>query len=216
MLTSLKGIFGVLALFILVIGGLFAGVFTPSEAGAMGAFGAFVIILVRGRLTKNALVSSLRDSIRTTCFILTITIGAMIFSNFLAVGGFSMLFREWVAGLPVSRHVILICILLIYIPLGMVMDGLAMLLLTLPIVFPIVDSLGFNAVWFGVVSTLLVEMALITPPVGMNSYVVHGVTKVPLEEVFRGVMPFFVMMLACLILLYAFPQITLLLPTIMG
>jgi C4-dicarboxylate transporter DctM subunit len=215
MLASLKGILGVLVLFLLVMGGLFAGVFTPSEAGAMGAFGAFVIVLVRGRLTKSTLVASLRDSIRTTCFILTITIGAMIFSNFLSVGGFSLMFREWVAVLPVSRHVILICILVIYIPLGMVMDGLAMLLLTLPIVFPVIANFGFDPVWFGIILTLIVEMALITPPVGMNSYVVHGVTKVPLEEVFRGIMPFFMMMLICLIALYAFPQISLFLPSIM-
>ena len=146
---------------------------------------------------------------------LTITIGAMVFSNFLAIGGFGSMFREWIEALTVSPHIILICILLIYIPLGMVMDGLAMLLLTLPIVFPVVDSLGFDPVWFGIIITLIVEMALITPPVGMNSYVVHGVTKVPLEVVFRGIMPFFLMMFACLVLLYVFPQISLFLPSIM-
>jgi tripartite ATP-independent transporter DctM subunit len=208
-LASLKGILGVLILFIIVIGGLFVGVFTPSEAGAMGAFGAFVIMVLRGRLTIATLVTALKDSITTTCFVLTITIGAMVFSNFLALGGFSTLFREWVMAMPVSRHIILITILLIYIPLGLFMDGLAMLLLTIPIVFPIVKGFGFDPVWFGVILTLIVEMALITPPVGMNSYVVHGVTKVPLEEVFRGIIPFFLMMLACLALLYTFPQITL-------
>ena len=177
----------------------------------MGAFGSFVIMVLRGRLTKNTLVTALRDAITTTCFVLTITIGAMIFSNFLAIGGFSSLFREWVMAMPVSRHFIMIAILLMYIPLGMFMDGLAMQLLTLPIVYPIVFRLGFNPIWFGVVLTLIVEMALITPPVGMNSYVVHGVTKVPLEEVFRGILPFFLMMMACLALLYLFPQITLVL-----
>lgn len=208
-LASLKGILGVLALFILVIGGLFIGVFTPSEAGAMGAFGSFVIMALKRRLTVSTIVASLKDATATTCFVLTITIGAMVFSNFLALGGFSTIFREWITALPVSRHIILISILLMYIPLGMVMDGLAMLLLTLPIVFPIITKFGFDPVWFGVVSTLIVEMALITPPVGMNSYVVHGVTKVPLEEVFRGIIPFFLMMFLCLALLYVFPQITL-------
>jgi C4-dicarboxylate transporter DctM subunit len=210
-LASLKGILGVLVLFLFVIGGLFVGVFTPSEAGAMGAFGAFVIMVLRRRLTISTLVMALRDSITTTCFVLTITIGAMVFSHFLALGGFSTLFREWVTAFQVSRHIILICILLMYIPLGMFMDGLAMLLLTLPIVFPIVNNLGFDPIWFGIILTLIVEMALITPPVGMNSYVVHGVTKVPLEEVFRGIVPFFLMMLVCLALLYAFPQIALVL-----
>jgi C4-dicarboxylate transporter DctM subunit len=216
MLASLKGTIAVLILFAMVIGGLFAGVFTPSEAGSMGAFGAFVIIAVRRRLTFKTLVSAVRDSIRTTCFILTITIGAMIFSNFLAVGGFSTMFRNWVAALPVSPHIVLICILLIYIPLGMVMDGLAMLLLTIPIVYPLILTFGFDPIWFGIIMTLVVEMALITPPVGLNSYVVHGVTRVPLETVFRGVMPFFLMMVLCLALLYAFPQISLFLPGIMS
>ncbi len=210
-LIALKGVLGVLGLFIFVIGGLFIGVFTPSEAAAMGAFGAFIIMVLRRRLTRSALVTALRDTLISTCFILTITIGAMIFSNFLALGGFSALFRDWILSLHVSRHIILITILLIYIPLGMVMDGLAMLLLTLPIVFPIVTQLGFNAIWFGVIMTLIVEMALITPPVGMNSYIVHGMTKVPLEEVFRGIIPFFFMMLLCLALLYIFPQIVLIL-----
>jgi C4-dicarboxylate transporter DctM subunit len=210
-LADLKGVLGVLILFLFVIGGLFIGVFTPSEAGAMGAFGAFVIMVLRRRLTISTLVTALRDSIISTCFVLTITIGAMIFSNFLTLGGFSTIFRDWITALPVSRHIILIGILLIYIPLGMVMDGLAMLLLTLPIVFPIVARLGFDPIWFGIIMTLIVEMALITPPVGMNSYIVHGVTKVPLEEVFRGIVPFFLMMLGCLVLLYVFPQITLLL-----
>jgi len=95
-----------------------------------------------------------------------------------------------------------------------VMDGLAMLLLTLPIVFPIILNFGFDPVWFGVVITLIVEMALITPPVGMNAYVVHGITKVPMDQVFRGVVPFFLMMLLCVVLLYAFPQITLFLPAL--
>jgi tripartite ATP-independent transporter DctM subunit len=210
-LIALKGVLGVLALFLFVIGGLFIGVFTPTEAAAMGAFGAFLIMILRRRLTKATLFTALKDSLTSTCFVLTITIGAMIFSNFLALGGFSAVFRDWATALPVSRHIILITILLIYIPLGMVMDGLAMLLLTLPIVFPIVQKLGFNPIWFGVIMTLIVEVALITPPVGMNSYVVHGMTKVPLEEVFRGTVPFFFMMLACLALLYIFPQISLLL-----
>ena len=126
------------------------------------------------------------------------------------------MFREWLEAFPVSRHVILVCILFIYIPLGMVMDALSMILLTIPIVYPVVSGLGFNPIWFGVVLTLLAEMGLITPPVGLNSYVVAGVTKVPLEDVFRGILPFCISMLICLIILYSFPQITLFLPSIMS
>lgn len=214
-LDSLKGIIGVLILFLLVMGGLFAGVFAPAEAGAIGAFGAFVIALVRRRLTTSTLFNSLRETVTTTCFILTITMGAMIFSNLLALGSFSLMFNEWVATIPVSRHIIMICILFIYIPLGMVMDVLAMILLTLPIVFPIVIHFGFDPIWFGIMLTLLAEMGGLTPPVALNVYVVSGVTKVPLDEIFYGVIPFFIVMLACLIFLYAFPPFTLFLPGLM-
>jgi len=216
MLVSLKGVVGVLILFIVVMGGLFMGVFTPSEAGAMGAFGAFVIALARGKLTKSSMVAAVRDALKTSCFILTITIGAMMFSNFLAVGGFSGMFREWIEALPLSRNLIMISILFIYIPLGMVMDVLAMILLTVPIVYPVVQAMGFDPIWFGVVLTLLAEMGLLTPPVGLSTYVVSGVTKVPLEDVFRGILPFVVVMLLCLVILYAFPQISTFLPGIMG
>lgn len=214
MLASLSGVLGVLILFLLVMGGLFAGVFTPSEAGAMGAFGAFVIVIIKRRMTFTNLKTSLRDSIRTTCFILMITTGAMIFSKFLAVAGFSSLFRNWITGMPLPPDIIMICILLIYIPLGMVMDVLAMILLTLPIVFPVVTSLGYDPIWFGIMLTLLGELGNITPPVGMNSYVVQGVTKVPLEDVFRGITPFAVAMLITVVILYVFPQITLFLPAV--
>jgi TRAP-type C4-dicarboxylate transport system permease large subunit len=122
------------------------------------------------------------------------------------------MFGDWITGIPLPADVIMIIILLMYIPLGMVIDVLAMILLTLPIVFPVVVSLGFDPIWFGIMLTLLGEMGLITPPVGMNAYVVQGVTKVPLEEVFRGIAPFFLIMLMCLILVYIFPQITLFLP----
>ena len=200
-----------LLLFVLVIGGLYFGVFAPSEAGAMGAFGAFIICLSR-RTTITMFITALKDSLRLTCMVMTITIGAMIFGVFLTVSGAPSMFAEWITGLPVSPHVILIFILLMYIPLGMVMDALAMVLLTIPIIFPIISGLGFDPIWFGVLIVLVFEMALITPPVGMIVYVVQGVTKVPLEEVFLGNMPFLIAMVVTLALLIAFPQISLFLP----
>ncbi len=154
------------------------------------------------------------QSLTTSCFILTITIGAMVFANFLAVGGFTGMFHDWIATLPVSRHVIMICILLIYIPLGMFMDALAMILLTVPIVFPVVQAMGFDPIWFGIVLTILAEIGLLTPPVGLNAYVVSGVTKVPLEDVFRGVTPFFLIMIVGVIIIYLFPQVATFLPSI--
>jgi C4-dicarboxylate transporter DctM subunit len=212
--TSLTGIWGMLLLFVLVIGGLYFGVFAPSEAGAMGAFGAFVIALSR-RTKVPLFITALKDSLRLTCMILTITIGAMIFGVFLTLSGAPSMLAAWIAALPVSPYLILIFILLMYIPLGMVMDALAMVLLTIPIIFPIITGLGFNPIWFGVLIVIVFEMALITPPVGMIVYVVQGVTKVPLEEVFAGNMPFLIAMIVSLVILVAFPQISLFLPSTM-
>lgn len=214
MLISLRGVIAVLILFVIVIGGLFIGVFAPPEAGAIGAFGAFIIGVVRGRLKKSSIMAAVMQALKTSCFILTITIGAMVFASFLAVGGFTGIFRDWIGTLPVSPHVIMICILIIYIPLGMFMDALAMILLTVPIVFPVVQAMGFDPIWFGIILTILAEVGLLTPPVGLNAYVVSGVTKVPLEEVFRGIMPFFGILLVCVVILYLFPQIVTFLPSL--
>ena len=212
--SSLTGVWGVIVLFILVIGGLYFGVFAPSEAGAIGAFGAFIIALSR-RTKINMFFRALADSLRLTCMVLTITIGAMIFSIFVTVSGVPTIFAEWITGLPISRYAILILILIMYIPLGMVMDVMAMILLTIPIIFPIISGLGFDPIWFGVLIVVMCELANITPPVGMTVYVVQGVTKVPLDEVFRGNLPFVIAMIAGLALLIAFPEISLFLPNAM-
>jgi len=209
-ISSLTGVWGVIGLFVLVIGGLYAGMFAPSEAGAIGALGAFIIALIR-QTGKRKLFQALTDSLRLTCMVLTITIGAMIFSVFVTVSGVPGLFAGWITGLPVPPRVILILILLMYIPLGMVMDVMAMILLTLPIIFPIIKQLGFDPIWFGVLVVVMCELANITPPVGMTVYVVHGVTGVPLERVFSGTLPFVLVMIFGLALLIAFPGISLVL-----
>jgi C4-dicarboxylate transporter DctM subunit len=215
-LTSLMRISGALVLFAIVIGGLYIGAFSPSEAGGIGAFGAFILLIVKARITKQNVANALRDSARTTCFSFTILIGAMIFGSFLTISGLPAELTKWVVGLSVSRYVILISILLMYVPLGAIMDCLPMILLTLPVVFPVIDTLGFNTVWFGVLVVLMSEMALISPPVGINAYVVQGVAKnVPLEEVFRGAMPFIGVMAIGVAILTAFPQISLFLPSLM-
>ncbi len=212
---ALTGVWGMLVIFVLVVGGLYLGIFAPSEAGAVGAFGALVVALSK-RMGIRSLSTALKDSLRLTCMVMTILIGAMIFGVFLTVSGFPSMLSAWITSLPLPPYAILILILLMYIPLGMVMDAMAMVLLTIPIIFPIITGLGFDPIWFGVLIVLVFEMALITPPVGMIVYVVQGVTKVPLEEVFRGNMPFLVAMIAALALLLAFPQISLWLPGTMG
>ena len=209
--ASLTGVWGMLLLFVMVVGGLYAGIFAPSEAGAVGAFSAFVIAICR-RTGVQMFLTSLKDSLRITCMTITITIGAMIFSNFVTVSGVPAMFAEWVIGLPVSPYAILLFILFLYVPLGMVLDALSMVLLTIPTVFPIVKMLGFDPIWFGVLVVLVMEMALISPPVGMIVYVVHGVTKVPLQDVFMGNMPFLLAMFVALALLIIFPEISLFLP----
>jgi tripartite ATP-independent transporter DctM subunit len=207
-ISSLKGVWGVIALFILVIGGLYAGIFAPSEAGAIGAAGAFIIALSR-RTKISQLFQALIDSIRLTCMAITIAIGAMMFNVFVTISGVPSLFANWITGLPVPPYTILIFILLMYIPLGMVMDLMAMILLTIPIIFPIITELGFDPIWFGVLVVVMCELANITPPVGMTVYVVHGVTKVPLDQVFRGNLPFVLAMIVGLAILIAFPDISL-------
>jgi tripartite ATP-independent transporter DctM subunit len=207
-LKSLNGVWGVIALFILVIGGLYAGIFAPSEAGAIGALGSFVIALFR-RTPVPKLFQALTDSLKLTCMVLTITIGAMIFNMFITLSGVPAVFAEWITGLPLSPYTILVFILLMYIPMGMVMDVMAMILLTIPIIFPIITGLGFDPIWFGVLVVVMCELANITPPVGMVVYVVHGVTRVPLEVVFRGNLPFVCTMVLGLAILIAFPDISL-------
>lgn len=213
-LASLRGTWGMLLLFILVIGGLYLGVFTPSEAGAIGALGACLIALFRRKLTPRILLRSLTDTVRITSFTLAILIGAMIFSAFLVHTGVTGMLTQWVVSLSVSPYVIVVGILLLYIPLGMLMDALPMILLTMPIVFPVVTGFGFDPIWFGVIVIVMAEMATISPPVGINVYVVQGVSNVPIHEVFWGVAPFIGVQCVGIAILVAFPQISLFLPNV--
>jgi len=215
MLVSLKGVWGMLTLFLLVIVGLYFGIFTPSEAGSIGAFGAFCIGLATRRLTRSGFVDALKGTLNTTCFMITIFIGAMIFTTFLGMTGVPNSFGSFIVNLHVSRYVILILLLLMYIPLGMVMDAMPMVLLTIPFIFPVLMQLGFDSVWFGVLLCLMCELACISPPVGLNAYVVHGVCNVPLEDVFRGSAPFIFVIILVVAILVAFPQIVLFLPSMM-
>jgi C4-dicarboxylate transporter, DctM subunit len=215
-IASLAGIWGALVLFAIVIGGLYFGLFSPSEAGGVGAFGAFILLILKRRITKQNLSSALRDSARITCFSFTILIGAMIFGSLLSISALPAELTKWVVGLPISRYLILVLILVMYVPLGCIMDSLPMVLLTLPVVFPVIKTLGFDPVWFGVLLVLMSEMSLISPPVGINVFVVQGIAKdVPLEVVFRGVMPFIAVMAIAVAILVAFPQISLFLPNLM-
>ena len=214
---SIWGVWGMLVLFFLTIGGIYLGIFTPTEAGAIGAFGAFLIILIRGQLTLKTLTLTLKSTVQTTAMIFMIVIGAQIFNTFLALTGTPTMIADWIAGLPFSPYIILTIILLLYIPLGMVMDSLPMILLTLPTLFPVVVNLGFDPILFGVLVVLMSGLANMSPPMGMNLYIVKGVApEVPIGKIIMGVIPFAVVMMLVVVLLIVFPQISLFLPSLMN
>jgi len=203
-------------LFLLVMLGLSFGVFTPSEAGAAGSFLAIVIGLIQGGLTWKGFIAAINDTLRVSCMVIFIITGAVIFGRFLAVTRIPYDIASWVVGLPVSSTVILSIIFLIYVFGGMVMDALALLLVTISIFFPVAMQLGYDPIWFGVVVTVITTLGAITPPVGATAFVVAGMSKdVTLDVVFRGVLWFFPAYLFCVIILIAFPQIILFLPNLM-
>lgn len=215
-LTSLSGVVEMIVLFILVMGGLFAGWFTPTEAGAAGSAGALVIALIRGQLTWKGLFDALAETTQITAMVFLIVTGATIFGHFMAVTRVPFTLSEWVGGLGISRYVIMAFILSGYLIAGCFMDSLAMVTLTVPILYPVVLKLGFDPIWFGVIIVLVCEMGVITPPVGMNVYVIKGVAPdVPLETIFRGIFPFLIAIIVCTIILVIFPQIALYLPSFM-
>jgi len=215
-IKSLKGVWGVIALFLVVIGGMFAGIFTANEAAAVGAFGAMLFMASRGKMNRETVYKALVETGRTTAMIFIILIGAFVFGYFLAVTKIPMTLADFVSALAVSRYVILAFILVVYIFLGCIMDSLAMVLLTVPIFLPVVKSLGFDPIWFGVIMVMVMEQGLITPPVGLNVYVISGVAKdVPLDVIFRGIYPFWFAIIVAIIVLTAFPQLALFLPQLM-
>ncbi|MCB1395171.1 MAG: TRAP transporter large permease [Rhodobacter sp.] len=209
-LRALRKVGGVLALFLIVLGGLYGGVFTPTEGAGIGAAGALLITLVMRRMSWAAFVRALADSVRTTVMIFTILIGALVFKNFMVLAQLPDQIEGLLAAMTLSPFGTLLAIIVIYLVLGALMDTMAMILLTVPIFFPLMTALGYDAVWFGVLIVVLVELALITPPMGMNVFVINGLTPdVPLSQIFRGVMPFCLALAVLIALLVAFPQIAL-------
>ena len=217
-LGGIKDVLGVLIMFLAVMGGIWGGIFTPTEAAAVGVFLAFIFVLLRRRLTKDGMFTAFRGTLTTTGMCFAILIGAMVFNYFIALTGLPQSLADFVAGLPIHPIGILVFIMLIYLVLGCFMDGIAMILLTLPIVFPLVQTMGFNPIWFGVLITVVAEIGAITPPMGINVFVVAGMAgNIPMYEVFRGIIPFFITQLVLLAILIAFPIVSLVLPnTMMG
>jgi tripartite ATP-independent transporter DctM subunit len=214
-LISLKGVWSMLALFVLVIGGIYMGIFVPSEAAAIGSFGALVIGLATRNLKRENFFNSLEETGRSTAMIFLLVIGAMIFQRFLAVTNLPFLIAEFVAGLNTPAYFILGAIILFYIIIGCFLDVFSALVLTIPIIFPTIVALGFHPIWFGVIFVRVAEIGLITPPIGMNCFVIAGVTGVSLGTVFRGIAPFIVADILHVLLLVAVPGLSLYLPRMM-
>jgi len=213
-LAGLRDIWATMLLFVFVIGGLYGGLFTPTEAGGMGAGGAFLIGVLSGRLDRTEIRRSLLQATRTAAAVFTVLIGALLFGYFLTVTQTPQKVTEFLTGLGLGRYGVLALIMLMYLVLGCLMDSLAMVILTVPIIFPVITHLGFDPIWFGVIIVMTVELGLIHPPVGMIVFVIKSVVQdVNFTTIFKGVLPFIVTDLIRLVILIAFPIIALWLPS---
>ncbi len=214
--TALRGVWAVVALFALVMGGIYAGAFTATEGAAMGAFGAMIFALSRRVLTWKSLYASLVESARTTSMLFMILIGALMFAEFVNITTMPADLTNFVSRFQLHPIVVVGAIMVIYIILGTAMEELSMILLTLPVFFPIIVKLGLDPIWFGILIVVVVEIGLISPPVGMNLFVLSTlIPEVPTRTVFRGVMPFIAADIVRLAILVAFPAISLYLPSLM-
>lgn len=200
-------------LFALALGGLFLGWFSPTQAGAVGAAGALVIGLARGKLNKKALLWACREGLRTSCMVFFIIVGATLFGYFIAVTRIPFELIEFVESLNVPSIVVMVIIMLTYFFGGFFMDSMALIVLTVPIFYPLVTELGFDPIWFGVIIVLLGEMGVLTPPVGVNVFVVKGIVQdVPIEQIFKGIIPFVVALIIATVIITVFPIIVTFLP----
>jgi C4-dicarboxylate transporter, DctM subunit len=214
-IASLVGATDMVILFFLVMGGLYGGLFTPNEAAGIGAAGSLLIGLVRRKISLKAFNKALIDTIKVTAMIFIILIGAIIFNKFLVLTGIPAGLASFISGLSMSPNVTLFFMFMLYLILGCFFDTAAITLLTIPIFFPLVVALRIDPIWFGVFFCICMEMGMLTPPVGMNCYVISGTSGVPLHIVFKGVIPLLIPMTLMIVLLVIFPKLALYLPNLM-
>ena len=216
-LQALKGIWGILLLFAIVMGGIYFGIFTPTEAAGIGASGAFLFALARRKLSLAIVRDVLIESARTTAMLMMVLIGAIVFTDFINVSGTPRIVVDFIQSLTVPPLAIIFGLALMYLILGCLLDGLAMMLLTVPVLFPIVAHLGFDLIWFGIFVVVVLEIGLITPPIGVNVFVLRSILPdVPTATIFRGIIPFFLVDLVRLTILILLPGFVLFLPNLMG
>jgi tripartite ATP-independent transporter DctM subunit len=216
-IRATKGIIEAVILFVLTIGGLFLGWFSPTQAGAIGAGGALLIGLFRRQITWKNFVESGKDGLRTSCMVLFIITGATVFGHFMAITTIPFILADWVGSLPIPTLAIMGVIIFIYFIGGFFMDSMALVVVTIPIFFPLVMKLGFDPIWFGVIIVLVAEMGVITPPVGVNVFVLKGIApEIPLEVIFKGILPFLAALILFTVILIVFPQIATYLPSLVS
>lgn len=215
-LDSLSGLIETLILVVLVMGGLFFGMFTPTEAGAIGAMGTLIIAVARRNINMKGVIQALFETTRISCMVLVIVAGATIFGHFLAITRIPFDVAGWVTGANLPSYLVMALIIGVYLIGGCFIDALAFIMLTVPIFFPVIVSMGYDPIWFGVIIVLVTQIGVITPPVGVNVYVVSGVARtVPLEVIFKGVIPLLVALVIGVLIMIPFPQIALFLPHLM-
>jgi len=213
-LRATTGIIETVILFLLAIGGLFLGWFSPTQAGAIGCGGALIIGLARRQLSWRTFFEAGKEGLRTGCMVIFIITGAVIFGHFMAVSTIPFVLADWLGGLPIHRMAVMGVIVFIYFIGGFFMDSMALVVVTIPIFFPVVMKLGFDPIWFGVIVVLVAEMGVITPPVGVNVFVIKGIAPdVPLENIFKGIFPFLAALIIVTVILIFFPQIATFLPS---
>ena len=214
-LKSLKGVIPVIVLFVIVLGGIYFGICTTTEAGALGALGALIIALCSKQINRHNIKLILRETVSTIGMVIMMMVGIYVFVQFIALSKVPFMLVNFVTGLNVNRYVILLAIVIMYIILGMLLPQLTIIILTVPIIFPVIESLGFNAIWFGIVVVMLQALGGIPPPVGMVAFMTSGISKVPVPTVFKGLWPMLLADVIVLLLVCFIPQLVTWLPSMM-
>jgi tripartite ATP-independent transporter DctM subunit len=212
---SLKDTWATITLFIVIMGGIYLGVFTPTEAGAVGAFGSIVIAAIGGQLTMKRLVNSFKETVVMTGMILLMLVGTFMFMHFMALSRLPFAISDWIVGLHVPPILVMIAIIFMYLVLGGPLPELPLVMLTIPIIYPLVLALGFNPIWYGVIIVRMIAIGSISPPVGNNIFLISGLGGIPLSTVYRGVIPFLIADFFHVALLLAFPELSLYLVRLM-